>query len=338
MPQKLPEIIPNYFPYLEFAYLQTETTFSPPPYPKFGMNAIFNNWGLGTFTGKAVSLGSGITYYLCADGTTFQGTYPYQYSDHKHLFILEYQAGRFHGQNLIYSADGRLEKSERWIKGLRHGKTRTFYCKGMVESSCDYKNDLLNGESMAYYSNGQIACRGVYSAGKAEGLHESFTKTGRLRGSGFYLAGEREGFHFWPYANNRIRTSGVWHRGFKDGFHQIFYKNGCLRNLGHWHDGKREGMHKSFFRCGRLQFAGAYQNGSGIGVHRGYSRAGNELWAKNYSTTTLFNSVLIVYSNILPVPLTFAVTQKGPCSATIARNVMCAVASSRFLHIRAPGA
>lgn len=216
------------------------------------------------FTGVAVSLATGVTFYVDDAGGVEVGRYPDVWSDSRYFFIYPYRDGVEHGYASVFYLTGSICRVVEYRHGKRYGRQIDYWENGAVGALTEFQNNLLDGIYVDFFSNGQLKSVGEFKGGDHPttslkvGEHRRFSRAGHLL------------------------NVCVWDEGQKCGLQQKFHSNGTLREESTWVAGQKHGQFRSFFDDGVLQFQGEYRNGVAIGRHKQYAKDRSVCWLKNF--------------------------------------------------------
>ena len=215
------------------------------------------------FTGVALSLASGVTFYVCDTGAVEVGRYPYFASDTRYFFIYTYRDGMLHGTVSIFYLTGSIEYSANYRHGKLHGREMSFFENGVIDHVAQFEQNFYKGTYISFHSNGRIHAIGTVCGEKGRALKDGECKTFSRKG--------------------HLMSVGGWSEGLENGLHREFYKTGILRKEGSWTAGVKHGRFRNFFDDGSLQFECEYFDGEAIGYYKQYAKDHSVCWLKTFN-------------------------------------------------------
>lgn len=187
-----------------------------------------------------------------------QGIWKTYYSNMRLETERRYKDDLLNGYVKYYNSDGKLEKAELYIDGVK-------------QEGEDNEADFTIQNT--YYENGEIKEMTSYNmAGKKDGISKSFDQSGKIERAAFYQNGYL------------ISKGGIIdEEGLFQGKWEYYYLDGNLKSKGEYKDGKKYGKWTYYFTNGNVEQEGFFdKNGNYTGEWKWYYENGNLLRKEEY--------------------------------------------------------
>jgi antitoxin component YwqK of YwqJK toxin-antitoxin module len=214
-----------------------------------------------------------------------QGVWKTYYSNKRLETERRYKDDLLNGYVKYYNPDGKLEKAELYIDGVKQeGEEnkadftiqKTYHENGVVKEMVSYnmagKKDGISKSfdkdgniiEAAFYKNGYLLAQGgiIDQEGLFQGKWENYYLNGNLKSKGEYKDGKKFGKWTYYFTNGEVEQEGYFNKnGEYTGEWKWYYENGNLLRKEEYKRGKREGFLEEYSIDSELITKGDYFDG-----------------------------------------------------------------------------
>jgi len=131
-------------------------------------------------------------YFVDREADTREGPYR-RYSEGGDLLEeATYRKDQYHGQRILYYAQGDTQIVETYENGQFAGPYRSYFPNGRVELSGQYIDNKMEGVWKGFYESGQLFEEVTFTDNKENGPFTEYDKDGAVQVKGTYLDGDFE--------------------------------------------------------------------------------------------------------------------------------------------------
>ena len=146
--------------------------------------------------------------------------------------VERYEAGKLHGEQLVYYPNGKLAEREHRVKGVLNGPSTSWFDNGRVKIESTYENGEADGAMTFYFPSGTKEIEGKLVNGSRDGLWYYFNEDGSLQLQMLYEKGElkkerkENGVFRDYYDDERPKSEETYRKGKREGPFKEYHNNG----------------------------------------------------------------------------------------------------------------
>ena len=245
------------------------------------------------------------------------------YYDKTKLVMWEnnYVDDKLNGKNFSYFRNGKIERFDTFVVGVKDGLDRTYNEDGILikeeiwkqndkinvkifsndgkpKQETNYKNGKKEGIERFYDENGCLEEESNYLNNKIDGLCKKYYPNGQVRHEAYFKNGLQKGKAIYYHDNGKIeQTTKFKNNKIVDGTYKAYYKDGKLKRIFTVKDDMLEGYDTCYYPNGQIKLTVPYHCDKEEGTVFKYHGNGNIKYEYNYTHGKLNGICKTYYKN-----------------------------------------
>src|SRR5579863_7821596 len=192
-----------------------------------------------------------------------------------------------HGMSLSYFADGKLENSAFYDRGIPHGEMKVFHPNGQLRGHCFFVQGERHGQALAYFEDGTKSEEIAFEGGKIVGtLIKYYPKGGRAvlvpYENGLPHGNAMEWFEEGTLRASMRYQKGVLHSDGKNPALVVYAEDRSIQEVQDFNQGQPVGTHFKYHQNGKEAYKVYYKEGKKQGKEQFFSSEGAVIGGGEY--------------------------------------------------------